>query len=68
MTKKEFSTKILKCSDQHWRYILAGERNLSIKKAKLVSQLLSTDVLVWMDSEQVHRRKAAWKQFSGEEK
>ena len=64
MTKKEFSAKILKCSDQHWRYILAGERNLGLRRAKLVAQLLSTSLEVWIDPEKTTERQRAWEKFN----
>lgn len=64
MTKDEFSVKILKCSYGHWRYVLRGERNLSYNKARLVSQLLVTDVDTWLDTKQAKNRQAAWDKFN----
>jgi len=63
MTKKEFSSKILRCSYHHWRYVLKGERNLAIHKAKLVSQLLNTDVIVWIETGRSLDRQSAWQRF-----
>lgn len=64
MTKKEFSTKILKCSYSLWRAALVGERNLGLKKAKLASQILVTSVDTWIDPEKQPERMAAWKKFN----
>jgi hypothetical protein len=64
MTKQEFSAKILECSYNHWRYILRGERNLGYSKAKIVSQLFSTPVEIWIDGTMAAARQAAWESFN----
>lgn len=64
MTKKEFSERILKCSGQQWRYVLAGKRNLGLKRAKLVAQLFSTSLDVWIDPDRTKDRKEAWEKFN----
>lgn len=66
MTKREFSSKILRVSYHHWRYVLSGERNLSLKKARLVAELLNTDVLVWLDQSKLMERQTAWQKFSSQ--
>lgn len=63
MTKKDFSQKILNSSYSMWRAVLAGDRNLSYKKAQLVSQLFVTPLDVWLDPGRKNDRKAAWEKF-----
>lgn len=46
-----------------WRAVLAGDRNLSYKKAQLVSQLFVTPLDVWLDPGRKNDRKAAWEKF-----
>lgn len=64
MTKKEFTSRILKSSQVHWGYVLSGKRNLGYKRAKLVSQLFNTDIEVWMNPKMKLEREKAWKRFS----
>ncbi len=64
MDIKEFSVKILGCSGVHWRYVLKGKRNLSFNKAKLVSQLLKTDVETWLDEKCRTEREESWRKFN----
>jgi hypothetical protein len=63
MNIKEFSSKILKCSGGHWRYVLRGERNLSFNKAKLIAQLFETDLETWIDGNRTVDRVRAWEKF-----
>ena len=64
MTKQEFSKKILRCSYGLWRAVLAGNRNLSIGKAQLASQVLVTSPDVWIDPLRVKDRQEAWEKFN----
>ena len=64
MTKQEFSSKILRCSYSLWRAALLGERNLGYKKAKLASQVLVTDIEVWIDPSKQPERIKAWNKFN----
>ncbi len=64
MNKKEFATKILKCSPTLWCFTLKGRRNLGFKKAKLASQVLNTDCELWINPDaSVNDRKKAWVDF-----
>ena len=67
MKRREFS-KILGCSTDMWNKTLKGDRNLGYPRAKIASQVLNTVLDVWMDSERVLDRQAAWKNFSKEGK
>ena len=42
-------------------YLLTGERNLGIEKAKIVAKLTKTDPLIWIDPARVMERQVAWK-------
>ena len=64
MTIKEFSSKILRCSNSLWWYVLRGERNLRFAKAQLASQVLDTCVEVWIDSRRKAERQEAWVKFN----
>ena len=47
-------------------YVLKGERNLSLSKAKIVAKKTGTETMVWMDPARVLERQAAWdKTFGG---
>ena len=41
-------------------YLLRGERNLGIEKAKIVGKKTGTDPIVWIDPSRAIERKAAW--------
>lgn len=41
-------------------YLLKGERNLGIERAKMVGKLTGTDPIVWIDPARVLERRAAW--------
>lgn len=41
-------------------YLLRGERNLSLAKAKIVAKATNTEILVWMDPARVLERREAW--------
>ena len=41
-------------------YLLRGERNLSLGKAKEMAEITGTDVLLWMDPARAEERREAW--------
>jgi cytochrome P450 len=41
-------------------YLLRGERNLSLAKAKRVAKATNSEILVWMDPARVLERREAW--------
>ncbi len=43
---------------------MAGKRNLGLKRAKLVAQLFSTSLDVWIDPDRTKDRKEAWEKFN----
>ncbi len=49
-------------------FLLKGERNLSLAKAKIVAKKTGTDPLIWIDPACVLERRAAWKKAFGEKK
>lgn len=63
MSKKYFAS-LLNISYGHWRFVLLGERNLNLSKARVVAHLLDTPVDIWMDPEMKKERQAAWVRYS----
>ncbi len=49
-------------------YLLSGQRNLGISKAKIVGKKTGTDPLIWIDPARVSERQAAWKKTFKKEK
>ena len=50
-------------------YLLKGQRNLGLEKAKIVGKRTGTDPLVWIDPARVIERREAWlKAFGGDYK
>ena len=50
-------------------YLLKGQRNLGLEKAKIVGKKTGTDPLVWIDPARVIERREAWiKAFGGDVK
>jgi len=41
-------------------YVLTGERNLGVEKAKVVAKYTKTDPMVWLDKSRVGERRKAW--------
>jgi len=41
-------------------YLLRGERNLCVEKAKIVAKKTGTEAIVWIDPARVAERRAAW--------
>jgi len=41
-------------------YLLRGERNLSVGKAKQMAEETGTDPMVWLDPERAEERREAW--------
>lgn len=41
-------------------YLLKGQRNLGLEKAKIVGKKTGTDPLVWIDPARVIERREAW--------
>jgi transcriptional regulator with XRE-family HTH domain len=40
--------------------LLRGERNLSLKKAKIMAELTGSDIMVWIDPNNKEKRVEAW--------
>lgn len=66
MTKQQFSKKFLKCTYNHFRYVLRGERGLNFKKAEVAAKVLGTDVTVWLDPTKAAKRREAWDRYQSE--
>ena len=49
-------------------FLLKGQRNLSLAKAKIVAQKTGTDPMVWIDPSRVLERRAAWEKTFGGKK
>lgn len=50
-------------------YLLKGERNLNIGKAKIIGKMTSTDPIIWIDPSRVFERQSAWRAtFKNEKK
>lgn len=41
-------------------YLLRGEKNLCLAKAKIVAKATNTEILVWIDPSRVLERREAW--------
>jgi len=41
-------------------YLLSGQRNLGVNKAKIVAKKTGTDPIIWIDPSRVSERQAAW--------
>lgn len=65
MTKKDFSTKILKASQPYWGMVLDGERHLGYNRAQVAASVLNTSIELWMNPKaNPNERRAAWNLFS----
>jgi hypothetical protein len=62
MSKKYFA-RLINISYGHWRFVLRGERNLNLPKARVVAHLLDTPVDVWQDSSMKDARQDAWSRY-----
>lgn len=49
-------------------YLLKGERNLNIEKAKSIGKMTSTDPIIWIDPTRVLERQSAWRATFNNEK
>lgn len=69
MTKKDFSLKIVKSSENYWAMVVRGQRNLGYKRAQRVSDILGTSIDLWINPHaSVNDRREAWEKFSKEMK
>ena len=64
--RKTFRDK-MKLSATMEYYLLKGERNLSLSKAKEVARLTTTDVLLWLDPARAEERREAWAKLGEKE-
>ena len=46
-------------------YVLRGERNLGLNKAKLAAKATGTDAIIWIDPAKAGERKKAWERSFG---
>ena len=46
-------------------YLLKGQRNLSLAKAKIMGRRTGTDPMVWIDPARVLERREAWSKTFG---
>ena len=63
MLKKVFAEDVLDCSYSQLRAVLAGERNFSLEKARIVARLSKTPIEVWLDRKFKAKRRQAWKKI-----
>ena len=64
MRKDDFADNVLGITYGHWRYVLTGERNLSLQKARIAASVLETGVDVWLDGSLASARIEAWERFN----
>jgi plasmid maintenance system antidote protein VapI len=67
MTKEQFARRVIKCTYQHWYYVLRGEKNLGYRKAVIVARLLNTAPELWINPDaDANDRRNAWNKYIGE--
>jgi plasmid maintenance system antidote protein VapI len=49
-------------------YLLKGQRNLSLNKAKVLAAKTGTDPLLWMDRDRAAERREVWAKVFGAKK
>ena len=50
-------------SDVMIHYLLRGELNLSVGKAKIMGKKTNSDPIIWIDPTRVSDRQKAWKKY-----